>query len=409
MRARIALIVCGALAALLLIEGLLRLSDRVPDVTNPEYSFHASDPVLGWRGSPDLKLRFRRTDFDVLVAHDADGWRIPDPTPPPDPARRILVLGDSFTWGFGVGQGERFTDHLQRALPDSAVVNRGINGYGTGQEFLVLQQELAAQRYDLVVLMFFFNDVADNQDPYGGRRPLFTLADGRLVAPQAPVRPLPAALGTWRLKDYSFAYRLIDYVADVLKGGKRGLPEPGEAPTGTAEVDYRSLPGAAITERLVQAMAETCKAHDTAFVVVYIPQRGELAGQDAPPEVRAVHTLARQAATVSGAPFIDLTPALDQGVRRGEALYFTHNSHWTPAGHALVARTLLATGLLSETRRPGPGIPDLRRRGAQQAGGGAAGVGSLQDRADDRHPVGAGAADGAGAGGVDATDPEQRQ
>ena len=107
---RAALVLIGMVAALLLVEVTLRLVDAVPEVANPLYSFHDSDPVLGWRGRPDVRLRFRRPQFDVEIAHDAAGWRLPDPPPPAEPEQRVLVLGDSFTWGWGVPQGAVYTD-----------------------------------------------------------------------------------------------------------------------------------------------------------------------------------------------------------------------------------------------------------------------------------------------------------
>src|SRR5262245_61550618 len=39
---------------------------------------------------------------------------------------RVLFLGDSFTWGWGVSNGERYTDNLQSRLPNIQVLNAGI-------------------------------------------------------------------------------------------------------------------------------------------------------------------------------------------------------------------------------------------------------------------------------------------
>lgn len=408
MLVRVLCVLFGVLVALAVVEVALRLSGRIPEVANPLYSFHLSDPVVGWLGKPDIRMRFRRPDFDVLVANDANGWRIPDPARPLDATRRILVLGDSFTWGWGVGQGEVFTDHLQRALPDAAVINHGVNAYSTSQEYILLQQELARQRYDVVILMFFFNDVADNVASRSGRRPLFTVANGQLVPPRAPARPFGGVVHLW-LKDHSLAYRLIDYVAGVLKHGVGELPEPREAPANAPDIAYSELRGAAVTEHLIRAMAEACKAHDAGFIVVYIPQRSEVGAKRPLPAARAVHALARDAAATAGAPFLDLTAAFAEAIRGGDVVYFPHDAHWTPAGHALAARTLLATGLLSGARQPRPRIFDPGGRRTQQGGRGAERVVGRQDGADDGDTVGSHPAHGAGALGVDTADPKQRQ
>src|SRR5882724_7684701 len=52
----------------------------------------------------------------------------------------ILVLGDSNVWGYNVHDDERFTNLLRPHLPAYAVVNAGVSGYGTDQEYLLLRR-----------------------------------------------------------------------------------------------------------------------------------------------------------------------------------------------------------------------------------------------------------------------------
>ena len=341
---RVALVLAGILLALLLSEATLRLVDAVPEVANPLYSFHDSDPVLGWRGRADVRLRFRRPQFDVEIAHDARGFRLPDPPPPAAPARRVLVLGDSFTWGWGVPQGAVYTDHLQRALPDLAIDNRGVNGFGTGQEYLLLERALAARRYDVVLVQFFFNDVAENVDGKSGRRPVFRLDGDRLRRPAGALRPLSSPLLQW-LKEHSRAFLLLDFTTRSLGGGNEAGP-PLRPVTGSPPLDWRTMPGGELTWRLLEAIVATASAGGARVVIAYAPHRLELGAPDAvPPAVGAARTLAGAAATASGAQWVDLTPAL---APLGDAALFPGDEHWTPAGHAAVAAALLAAGALGD-------------------------------------------------------------
>src|SRR5262245_26055131 len=107
--AKLGLVMMGLLLAGFIAEIMLRVTDVVADFERPLSSSHQSDAYLGWSGKPNLSLRFRRPEFNVLVEHDAEGWRQPKPARPAVPTSRILVLGDSFTWGTGVSQGEVFT------------------------------------------------------------------------------------------------------------------------------------------------------------------------------------------------------------------------------------------------------------------------------------------------------------
>ena len=165
------------------------MTDAVPEVESPLSGSHQSDAYLGWSGKPNLRLRFRRPEFDALVEHDAEGWRQPKPPRPAVPTSRILVLGDSFTWGWGVSQGQVFTDLLQAALPATvAVYNRSVPGFGTAQEYLLLQRELAARVYDAVVLMFYMNDLSDNISSQA-RSSALLRAGRRRPASAQPTRP----------------------------------------------------------------------------------------------------------------------------------------------------------------------------------------------------------------------------
>ena len=69
---RLGLILAGVLLAFLALEVVLRVWDAVPEVGSPLYGFHQSDPHLGWRGKPNLRLRYRRPEFDALVELDGE-------------------------------------------------------------------------------------------------------------------------------------------------------------------------------------------------------------------------------------------------------------------------------------------------------------------------------------------------
>jgi hypothetical protein len=52
--------------------------------------------------------------------------------------------------------------------------------------------------------------------------------------------------------------------------------------------------------------------------------------------------------------YVDLTPALSTAAQSGELPYFWDDSHWSPAGHALVARVLSDTILAHDRRTDKP-------------------------------------------------------
>ena len=171
-------ILLSLLATAVVGEGMLRLAGYSPANVNPLKSFHEFDPVLGWRGRKLYTARFKRPDFDVVIALDAAGFRQQlnlDPNSNSAP-HRVFVFGDPFVWGWGVGQGEAFTDKMNLLLPDYSVHNYGIDGIGTVVEHELFSTEVKplVRLGDVVIVMFCNNDFArqcgPEEVPCRGRR-----------------------------------------------------------------------------------------------------------------------------------------------------------------------------------------------------------------------------------------------
>jgi hypothetical protein len=91
-------------------------------------------------------------------------------------------------------QNERFTDLLRSRISNYRIVHAGVSGYGTDQEYLLLQRMWAKIQPSVVVLIFCTdNDRLDNGTKirYDGyqKRYFATNADGALALRGQPAPP----------------------------------------------------------------------------------------------------------------------------------------------------------------------------------------------------------------------------
>lgn len=94
---------------------------------------------------------------------NAHGLRDRDRTAKPSGATRVLVMGDSYTWGYAVAEEEAYPQVAERLLAERGhqhieVVNGGIPDYNSRQERQLLEQLLPVYEPEAVVLAYVVND-----------------------------------------------------------------------------------------------------------------------------------------------------------------------------------------------------------------------------------------------------------
>jgi GDSL-like Lipase/Acylhydrolase family len=299
------LIVVATLAA---IEVFLRVIDlrELREGYGRGYTVvHRYDPELGWLPIPNTVAAFTgsRTislQHNSLGLRDVEHERTDRPT--------VLFVGDSFVWGFDVEAGERFTELLRADLPGMEIVNAGVNGYGTDQEYLLLNRIWSAFRPDVVVLNFTTsNDRDDNTSNM--------ISDGYYKPYLAR-----AADGTWRFFGQPVPKSRQTYFTDDPLVKNLWLARL--AVTSYIYVRHPQIAVPDPTEQLVGMMRDLVESKGAKFLV-------GLQYADAKLE------LFLQAQEIRYTSFDGAEP------------YPANGNHWTPKGHALVADRLKA--LLSAT------------------------------------------------------------
>lgn len=369
-------VVCFALLLpLVLLEAALRLFGPFLPGSYDTGHYLERHAEFGHFNVPNFDGWIKTGEFTTRVRISPLGLRDPRVTyDRPAAAHRILLLGDSFTEAVQVDAAQTLAGRLETGLSARAgrpveVINAGVAGYGTGQEMLLFERE--GLRYDpqvVVLVVFLGNDIGDNNyrpDPNRETptsRPSFEL-EGERGLRVVPGEPMPRPTD-WRqrLRDCCLLYNVFEtgVLVKIADGPVRDQPEVEDDARYLVRSLYETRPegetlrGWRITERIIGRIRDRAQEAGLPLLVVGAPDwlalddaawRERLgdaragSGRFAPD---APNALLGEITERLSLPYLNLFPILLAEQANGP-LYFPIDSHWTPAGHAVVARELART------------------------------------------------------------------
>jgi len=170
-------------------EVAVRLFVDLPKEYNDEKtSCFRYDAQLGWFPKEGAICE-HSASITQHIEHNKAGFRDREHVPSENPKKSMAFFGDSFVWGYDVPADEVFTTDIQRFLPEWDIYNLGVSGYGTDQEYLLLQQWFPEHQPDVVFFVVHTNDSIDNATNYRDKyyKPYFTEENDSLVLQGAPV------------------------------------------------------------------------------------------------------------------------------------------------------------------------------------------------------------------------------
>jgi len=128
-----------------------------------------------------LRPNERNVYIGVTVETNSLGFREKEyPVERRPGVKRIVVLGDSYTFGTGVEFKDIFTKRLEAALNGVEVIGFGVPGYNTTNELATLREVAARFKPDLVIVGYVLND-AELAQPDGATAPRATQGQRRVL------------------------------------------------------------------------------------------------------------------------------------------------------------------------------------------------------------------------------------
>ena len=289
---------------LLVMEGVARVMRGAQGKGKEQNEFaqyQVPDPVLGWRNKPNARVMFRRREYAVELRTNSHGQRDGERSYEGS-AFRVLALGDSFPEAYSVPLAQSVTQLLERRLTSPAcpaeVINCGVAGYSTDQEYLLYRLEGVRYHPQIVVLFFCYNDVLatisslqyGRPKPVLDFRPMHPLVANQPVPTPAPPPPAAAdgrparsgsALWLWTKERLQRRPALYNGLARL------GLFRPIRTayPPREFSLYYRVAPPEVDrawgqVDRILGALVQETAAQGTRFVVAYVPNRFEVSDRD---------------------------------------------------------------------------------------------------------------------------------
>jgi len=359
-------------------------AELVLHLTNPDSSlppstlFYEHDDLLGWRKIPDEEGVLIQPEYAVRKKINSKGLRGREYSyeKPSSGVFRVLCLGDSYCEGYAVDLRDLFTGKLENLLnarndgTHYEVINGGTGGYSTDQELLFYETEGKKYRPDLVVLLFYYNDVVVNTMAtyWDVQKPVFELQGGKLQLTNVPVPKATKRVASAQsiAQWMSSNSRIYSFLADSftqIPWFWRGSASAQKMPPSYREfIVFQSSPSAdtqhawEVTEALLGRLTGDVDSAGAQLVVFRVPFKATIYREEFESLERHWHI--PQELCDPNRPRKDLTavcrrlsiPLIDPQKRfeelaeaskaRGKRLYFVLDDHWNKEGNELVARIL---------------------------------------------------------------------
>ena len=288
-----------------------RPSFLVGQIENRESRNFIADALTGWRMKKNHTFNWSIDGHENTYRSNSQGFRSDqDYDSDAETGPRIVIVGDSFSFGTGVEVEETFGILLQSRLAEDVVVqNLAMPGFGLDQMWMSVKHQVLPTAPDLVIVAFIDNDLDRSLRVYrwgeGFNKPTFHLSDGGL-------RQLTAGEGP------GFIIRLLDdnsYLWTAYQHLSRDL-------------GYRIPFGNwwSVNEAIFKSIADDSKKAGVPVLLVRLPLK----------EWRDFPNLRR----VMEDEQLNLLDLGAPEMRPSHAIHFATDGHINRAGHSFVADAL---------------------------------------------------------------------
>ncbi|MBI3951358.1 MAG: SGNH/GDSL hydrolase family protein [Acidobacteria bacterium] len=290
------------------------------------------DNYLGWRATENYQFAGTKksadgTEYPINISQDEHGFRIFGNVHSRKP--RILVIGDSFTQAMDASDDKTYYGTMRDTL-DVEVFAYGGGGYGTLQEFMILDEYIDLIKPDLILWQYCTNDFINNspeletaswQNNNSMVRPYWV--DGKIVY------ILPKFGG--KIRSFAVTHsKLLNFITTRVD---KVLANRLESVESDVEREGFKYPGFAESVQVTDALMAAVRNRAGAIPVV------AFSATAAQPYDEVFKTICAH----NGIPLlVDVVPAIRAAESRGIVVRAEDGGHWNETGHRIAGEVIAA-------------------------------------------------------------------
>lgn len=392
------LVLITLLVFLIIFEGVLTFAS--PEAIRPE-GLYQSDQAVGYIPVPFYEGRVRTSEVDYSIKINSQSMRDVEHTiNKQGDIKRILGLGDSFTFGCSVDYEYAYLTQLEKKLINNGnkveIIKAGVGGYGTDDEYYYLVNYGLKYKPDIVLVGFFAgNDVRDTMLGFhkcnmandtvwrAAYSDKYTTANGVTewnktilrshgIIKNTEKNELSSVLKSTALTLFPHSTRFFYGKYKIIKNKFFGLGEGSQiskSQTNLTILNYETFYKKKYSDDVERGWNETfdflmrmknlTEANNTTLVVVIIPVREQVHKEDwklrtmeyglnekdfdlEKPQKKLINFCKG-----NNMSYIDLLPKFKEKAMNGDRLYYKSDVHWNEKGHELAA-DIIAESLLKK-------------------------------------------------------------
>ena len=287
------------------------------------YSYTFSNNSLGLRGNKEYSFE-KKSDF------------------------RILLLGDSFCYGYGIDDDQTFASRTEKNLSSqnwpTEVINAGNGGQGTDYALKFFRTLGYKFRLDLTVLCFCSNDFADNS-----RSLYYSIGEDADLSPKSLTNSLEAKkeflkrvpmynwLMSWSHVANLFKQTALKVLVKIGKSTKnRAFGLIIHYDNGDGRKGFSNERNIKLTEIFISHLKKTVEDGGSDFIIIYVPSAEEVKHYRETGEYSNDEKALNNIVKSQCEPLLSMTRIISGSKEAMSSLYYV-DGHWTPLTHSLVA------------------------------------------------------------------------